>query len=90
MNTNKMSRGQIENALSSGKLDPKEVKSHANQHVRRAAWRLLGAEIPEEENERARLAANLYPNHVARLNAVKEGDKRPRLPTVLKKILNLN
>ena len=85
-----MSRGQVEVALTSGTVDPAVVKDHQNQHVRRSAWRLLGAEIPEDDNARKSLADKLYPNHVKRLEAVKEGDKRPRLPTVLKKILNLN
>lgn len=63
----RMSRGEIESALTSGLVDPHDAHNHQNQHVRRSAWRLLGAEVPEGESERKALADKLYPNHFKRI-----------------------
>lgn len=63
-----ITRNKAIKAIHAG-ADPELFKIHKNQHVRRIAWMAGGANVPEDEKERAALAENLSPHNKARLLA---------------------
>lgn len=70
MNTedlNKIHRERALKMLDTGKLSIQDGAMHQNQHVRRKAWRMAGALVPDTVPEAKALVEKLYPNHVKRL-----------------------
>jgi hypothetical protein len=55
----KYTRAQALRAMSGG-ADPTTFEKHANYHVKKKAWQLLGSVLPEDAGERAKLLASLH------------------------------
>lgn len=57
----KLTRAKAEHQLSHGANAGDTIyTSHANYHVRRRAWYLMGGQLPEGAEERSKLLANLH------------------------------